>query len=778
MQPLASRRTVRTSALLAAVAVSAGLAAPAARACFMISPQPVQVWLDHIHVDITDQVAVKTYNCTFKNLNAQAIVGGTCYMELEPGAQVDDMSVLVDGKEMKAEILDVEKAKQVFTDAVQKGGSPALLEYFGNQLIQTQVPRVPPNGTVTIKLKYTTVLQRKDGLVRLQMLNTNPKALMQPLQSASVTVNIKSTEPIKNVYSPTHKIDLIEREGWDISAEWSQENYLPKNPFMFYYQVAEDKVGASLVAHREPDEEGAFMLMFSPTIGSGAGQVAESDILPKDVVFCVDTSGSMLAGGKMDQARAALKHCVESLRPGDRFNIVDFSTAARSFNAEGLVAFDDASRERAVRYVEKLNARGGTAIEEALELSLKLLDSGDPPSPPLSKGGNGGGGGKADRRLKMILFATDGLPTIGERDPEAILRSIAKRNTDDVRIFVFGEGFDVNTKLLDFLALDHRGEADYILPDENISEKIGRFFDRVGSPLMTDLEIKIDGLEVTDLHPRRIPDVYKGEQVVVYGRYTGHGKKTVQLTGNVGGSRRTFEYELEFPELSEDDKNAFVPRLWAGKKVDFLLNEIRKGGMENKELVDEVTFLAKRYGIVTPYTSFLMAEDIVSAPQAQLAQQLQGRFGNLGRRPSYALPAAGPASTATPARESADFSGKPAVDAAKRLNELRRGAGVSGGAAAFDEEAERILGLEEGADPNARSSLSALRYIGSRTFYKSGEVWYDSRFSPEKNKVTRTVKVGSDEYLKLLEGDVRLAKYLALGDVVVRIKDKWVRFES
>ena len=227
------------------------------------------------------------------------------------------------------------------------------------------------------------------------------------------------------------------------------------------------------------------MLLLSPTFGSGAGKVSELQILPKDVVFCVDTSGSMLQGNKMQQARGALQYCVESLRAGDRFNIVDFSTVARSFHEGGLLESGDDVKARALNYVEKLAPRGGTAIADALELSLKHL-------------------GKSDR-LKMILFATDGLPTIGERNPEAILKTIAKKNSQNARIFVFGEGYDVNTKLLDFLALDHRGEADYILPEENISEKISRFFDRVGSPIMTDLDVSFEGLDVKDVFPKRSP---------------------------------------------------------------------------------------------------------------------------------------------------------------------------------------------------------------------------------------------------------------------------------
>jgi Ca-activated chloride channel family protein len=733
------RTRTKYLALLALTSVLAGGATT--QACFMRSPLPVQVWLDHISVEITDQVAVKTYDCTFRNANAQAVVGGTCYMELEPGAQIDNMSVLVDGKELKAEILDVDKAKKVFTDIVKNGGSPALLEYFGSQLIQTQVPRIAPNSTIKVKLTYTTVLKKRGDLIRLQMLNTNPKALMQPLKSASVSVKIKSAEPIKNIYSPTHDVKIVETEGWDVGIEWSQENYMPKHPFVLYYQTVKDAVGASLLAHRELDEPGTFMMMLSPTMGTGSGQITDADILPKDVVFCVDTSGSMLQGKKMDQARSALKYCVESLRKGDRFNIVDFSTVARHFNEDGLVALDDASKAKALKYVDKLHARGGTAIEEALSLSLEHL------------------AGKSDR-LKMIVFATDGLPTIGERNPEAILKSMATKNKQDVRIFVFGEGFDVNTKLLDFLALDHRGEADYILPNEDITKKISRFFDRVGSPVMTDLKVKFDGLEVSDVYPTKISDVFKGEQVIIYGRYTGHGTKQVTLTGHAAGKTQTFTYTLDFPEYSEDDKSSFVPRLWAGRKVDFLLNEIRKQSEPEKELINEVTYLAKRYGIITPYTSFLVTDDIATRGQQQLAEG----FGNRLRRANAAKP------------------GAPQLvrDAKKRADGRRKGGGSGGAKAFYDSAASELsLGNDATKEEKERAVLSAIRYIGSKTFYKQRDAsWYESTYETKYAKNVTEVKIGSKKYFDLLSQDGRIAKYLALSDVVMKVNGKWYRFKS
>ena len=220
----------------------------------------------------------------------------------------------------------------------------------------------------------------------------------------------------------------------------------------------------------------------------------------------------------MEQAKAALKYCVENLRPDDRFNIVDFSTSVRAFRDDQLAAVNEKNLASAQRYIQKLSAKGGTAIKDALVSSLALLKDSD--------------------RLKMIVFATDGFPTIGERKPEAILKAVAKANKNDVRIFVFGEGFNVNTKLLDFLALNHRGEADYVLPKEDIAKKISKFFDRVGSPIMTDLRIEFDGIRVKDAYPQRIADIYRGEQVIVFGRYDGSGKKTVRLTGTFKGETR------------------------------------------------------------------------------------------------------------------------------------------------------------------------------------------------------------------------------------------------
>jgi Ca-activated chloride channel family protein len=702
----------------------------------------VQVWLDHINVEITDQVAVKTYDCTFLNPNRQAVVGGECYMELEPGARVSNMSVVVNGKEETAEILDVAKANEVFTQIVKDGGSPALLEYYGNQLIRTKVPKIAPNGTVTVKLRYTMVLEKKADLVRLSMLNTNPKASMQTLKSASIRVAIKSSEPIKNVYSPTHSINIVEEPDWDIVVKWGQENYTPTHPFVMYYQLAKEKIGATVLTHREAGEPGHFMLLMSPTVGGGDDAMTEEDVLPKDVVFCIDTSGSMLKDGKMDQARAALEHCLKQLRPGDRFNVVDFGTGVRAFQQEGLVELTDDSRAKALTYAAKLYPRGGTAIEEALDTSLKLFGEND--------------------RLKMILFATDGLPTVGERSADALLASVAKKNTKNVRMFVFGEGNDVDTKLLDLLAAKHRGEAEYVLPQEDIAAKVGKFFDRVGSPVMTDVQVFIDDLETRDMLPKSVPDMFRGEQLIVYGRYEGGGTKTVRVRGRVGSEYKTFTYQLDFPAGATDERNSFVPRLWAGETVDYLLDQIRSSGKEDEELVKEITILAKRYGIVTPYTSFLMVEETCNAPLAAQQLEFQKRLKGDGQLLGQTY-------------------GRVAVRNSWEQARNKENRKQSGNASALYDQVNDAL-KQEGRALNENAygqgqGLAALRYVGNRCFYNAKGRWYDSRYDDTQESKVQNIKVGTEEYFTLLKNAPTLAKYMSQGDVVIEHEGNWYRFE-
>ncbi|MGC1273606.1 MAG: VIT and VWA domain-containing protein [Planctomycetaceae bacterium] len=753
--------------------VAAILFAGPASACFVHAPQPVQVYLDHVRIDVTNGIATKNYECAFKNPNGGEIVGGECYMELEPGAQIDQLSVSVDGQEHTAEILSVEEANKVFTDIVTKGGSPALLEYYGNQLIRTKLPRVPAGQAVTVKLRYTMPLKKAGDLYRISCLNTNPKALAQMLKAASVTVRLKSDEPVKTVYSPSHELEVFEEEGWDVGVKWSADDYTPVSPFVLYFQTAPGDLAASVIAHRMPGEDGTFLLILSPTQGVEASELSKDDVLPKDVVFCVDTSGSMIADGKMEQARAALKHCVSSLRPQDRFNIVAFGTAVKSFRDDPrLVEASDENRKAALAFVDELAARGGTHISKALETAFGHLRTPEPTT----------------GRMSMLLFATDGLPTIGEREPAKILARAKELNTRGVRLFAFGEGYDVNASLLDALAREHHGETDYILPTEKIDERIARFFDRVGSPVLNDLVVKIDGLETEDVFPATIPDLFLGEQVMLIGRYRGFGTKAVTLSGKATGHDKSYTYEVTFPEFTTDDTADFVPRLWAGRKVDDLLTTLRGQATPDKQLVEEVTALATRYGIVTPYTSFLLSQAADVTNPIPPGQPIP--LGGLPAEPGIA--GAGPRGLDLGAFGQQSVAGRLRLDeaepmeahirreqvlGAKESGEARKNALKSGNAADFYRQAGlAINSYAEDVTPTKRNAdaLQAVRYIGSRTFYNRGGQWQESTFKPADNKPQRQIAVGSKEYVELLDRDAKLAKYFALGNVVVNVDGEWL----
>lgn len=755
---------------LAAAAVSF---APQAEACFVHAPQPVQVWLDHVRIDVVNGVATKSYECAFKNPNGGEIVGGECYMELEPGAQIDGLSVSVDGKETQASILSVEEANRIFTEIVQKGGSPALLEYYGNQLIRTKLPHVPAGKEVTVRLRYTMRLKKAGDLYRISCLNTNPKSLAQTLKAASVTVRIKSDEPVKTVYSPSHKIDFFEEEGWDVGVKWAAENYTPLSPFVLYLQSAPGELAASVIAHRLPGEDGSFLMLLSPTLGVKASDLAAEDVLPKDVVFCVDASGSMLADGKMEQAKAALRHCVSTLRPQDRFNVVAFGTSVKSFHDGGLVEATEENRKAALEFVDGLAARGGTAISKAIETAFGHLAA----------------RGSSPDRMAMLLFTTDGLPTIGEKDPLKILAQAKALNTSNVRLFAFGQGYDVNAALLDALAREHQGETDYTLPTEKIDERIAAFFDRVGSPVLTDLKVKIDGLQTEDVFPATLPDLFLGEQVMLVGRYRGFGKKTVTLTGRAGGKEKSYSYEVSFPEFTEDDTADFVPRLWAGRKVEDLLTRLRGQSAPDKALVEEVTALATRYGIVTPYTSFLLSDagDGTTPMAPGLAGGAAGALENLQSRfgvaPMFDFDGAAPEAKAIAGRLALDAAEPMAehvrreqILGAKEISEARKNSAISGNAADFYRQAGLALnGYAEGVEPTKRDTdaLRAVRYIGDRTFYNRAGQWQESTFEPAKVKPQRQIAIGSKDYIDLLNRDARLAKYFALGNVVVNVGGEW-----
>ena len=441
----------------------------------------------------------------------------------------------------------------------------------------------------------------------------------------------------------------------------------------------------------------------------------------------------------MEKARSALLYGVRILRPQDRFNVISFAGEERLMEA-GLIAADDKGRQRGEAFVKGLKPVGGTNINGSLVASLAQFTENN------------------RERPKIIVFMTDGLPTVGTTNVAQIVENVRKASKPGVRLFTFGVGYDVNTALLDKLAAENGGVADYVEPKEDLEVKVSSFFSKVNYPVLTDLKLDMGGARTDLVYPRGIPDVFRGSQVTLIGRYSGDANlESVRLTlnGQSGNSARTYHYDnLAFPLRNED--NDYLPRLWATRRVGWLMEQVRSNG-EQKELRDEIVDLGTRYGIVTPYTSYLATDgsEVSRANVTNLTpQERRANFGFIRRPPKDAAPGGASANAPQPSASPESLNTAPAT------------IGLSSGAIAV-QESKRAREQQDAAKLKEEARTDAVRRVGGKTFYLIEGVWTDSEFKPESNLPETKLTFGSDEYFALLKQQPKLASFFSLGERVV-----------
>ena len=429
-------------------------------------------------------------------------------------------------------------------------------------------------------------------------------------------------------------------------------------------------------------------------------QLASDSVVAKDVVFVLDTSGSMAQDHKLDQAKRALSFCVQNLNSGDRFELVRFSTEAEALFGR-LVEASPSRRAEAERFVEQLRPIGGTAIADALRIAL---DS----SRELARAG----------RPQVVVFLTDGKPTIGTTDTDQIVDGVRQALGErTVRVFSFGIGIDINTHLLDRITEVTRAASQYVLPQEDLELKVSSFYSKINQPVLSDVKLSVGGgVRVSALAPNPLPDLFRGEQLMVLGRYVGSGAVTIALEGMVNGKRQRYRFQARFPATARD--NGFVARLWATRRVGFLLDQIRLHG-ENAELRDEVTELARRYGIVTPYTAYLIVEDEARRAVPVTARTLQ-TIDRDSKLKEEALRMYDEVNSAT--------SGDAAVGGAQAYEALKSAKQAAAPAAANRFAARGQAGGAEGSQRVTRvvESLQS-QFVNGRTFYQNGREWIDAQ---------------------------------------------------
>ena len=522
-----------------------------------------------VQVAVTGRIARVTVEEWFRNSGPLMDEGS--YLYPLPGETVfSDFSLWQGDRELKGEPMDAAQARSIYEEIVRRKRDPALIELAGHGLLRARVFPITPGETRKITLRYTQVLDRVGDAVRFRY------AAGTAAVSRSFRLQVDSAAGVGDPYSPTHRLtvsrsgDRLELALADTTAGGDLELLLP---------LARGLVGMSLLTQQSAGEDGSFMLLLAP------GRAAEvGEPLRRDVVAVLDVSGSM-SGDKLDQAKAALVQLLGGLRRTDRFRVVTFGSGVRRYTVGWTDASADSVRA-AQDWVRRLDTGGGTNIAGALTEALTAQPR--------------------EGALGVVVFLTDGLPTVCETDPER-LADQAERSRGPFRVFAFGIGYDVNTYLLDRLTDRARGVTEYIRPGGDIEQIVGALATKISSPVLTDLALRGDGIEFYDLQPERLPDLFAGDELVVFGRYRGAGsaERTVTVTGRRNGHEEHFSAGARFG--GEASGNDYIPQLWAARKAGALSRELRLHG-PNSEIVSELKRLALRYGILTEYTSYLVQE--------------------------------------------------------------------------------------------------------------------------------------------------------------------------
>ena len=694
---------------------------------------PLEVTSHHVEVKIDGQVAVTSIDQEFYNPNDQRLEGTYMYPVPE-GAHIDKFSMEIGGKMVDAELLRADKARQIYEDIVRRMRDPALLEYAGRDLFKIRIFPIEPRSRKPIKISYTELLRSDAGTVTYSYPLSTEKFSAQPIKSLSVKVEVKTEQPLASIYSPSHKVE-IKRDGANRAViGYESKDETPDTDFQLVYNSEARDVGLSLITHKPVGEDGYFLLLAAPTTAK------ETKPAPKDIVFVVDTSGSM-AGPKLQQAKKALEFCVENLNNEDRFEIVRFSTEAEPLFGK-LVDADSEHRKRASNFIADLKPIGGTAIADALQSALKARTE------------------KTERPF-LIIFLTDGLPTVGARNPDEIVAEVKKAGS--ARIFSFGIGSDVNTQLLDQIAEGTRAFSQYVLANEDLEVKVSSFYTRIKEPALTNVRLEFGGgVRTSKLYPAQLPDLFKGDQLVVTGRYTGSGEVEAKLTGIANGREQIFTYKVKF----NDSSNDYVARLWATRRVGFLLDEVRLHG-ETNELRDEATDLARRYGIVTPYTAYLIVEDEDRRRVPMTERSMQSMSGDTAARAEVSKAWGG-------FKEKKD--GEDAVANARSQNAFKFA--DQSAASIYSGAAESLRGFAFAA-PAARAESDRVtqytqqsKFVNGRAFFQNGKQWVDTN---AQNATKRErIQFNSEAYFDLLKKHPEAAPWMALGQNVLLALDDTV----
>lgn len=663
-----------------------------------------------IDAAITDQIAEVSVTQRIHNPNNTALEV-EIFFPLPNGGTVSDFVMMIDQQEVPGELMARDKARSIYEGIVRQKKDPALMEYVGYGLFKTSVFPMAIGEERDISIRYTQVLERKLDLISFAYPLGTQKFSRNALRNVSFNARIRSSDEIKNVFSPSYTMDIDRRTDQSARVSFDQQGLLPDRDIQLSFSLGSGAVGATLLSYKpEADENGYFMLMASPEVAEDAAATSA-----KSVVFVLDRSGSM-AGKKLEGAKQALEFVLGNLNEEDMFNLVVYDDRVQTFRPE-MQCYSKHTYNDAMTFVHRISSGGGTNINSALTTAMGQLTD--------------------DERPNYVIFLTDGLASTGITNEMDIARNVKAANKGNARVFSFGVGNDVNTRLLDRISADNGGSSEFLKPFDDVETKVAALYNNISSPAMTDIEVVIDRTDVMDTYPEQLPDLFKGGQLLWVGRYTKPGSSKICISGKINGEQKTVVVEARFADVRDGADHSYLSQLWATRRVGHLVDQIDLHG-KSPERVQELVTLSKEYGILTPFTAFLAREDqpidLISQDFSRAEDELeslavvQGSHANAMRNTKQKM---------------------------KRAD----------GAVASD------IGWMADSDFMNGDVAQNVRKIGEKTFYLRNGNWVDASVSAEEAERAQNIEPYSDEYFNIASANVAtMNQYLNFSEnVIVRM---------
>jgi Ca-activated chloride channel homolog len=724
------------------------------------SQQQVQITGVVAEVRILEQVATTTMDVALANPTGR-LQEAEMLIPVPDGAVVRSFNFEGSAKEPTAKLLPKAEAQFIYRSIVAKLRDPALLEFSSYSLIRSSVFPVPAGGKQRVRITYEHVL-KADGN-RIDYVLPRSESFEASAIPWSISLRISASAPISGVYSPSHQVTVEPSGNQQALVRTAANQQLEPGPFRLSYLANSSAVTASLMAYPDARVGGGYFLLLA---GVPAGMQNQAPAIKREVTLVIDRSGSM-EGEKLEQARSAALQVLEGLAEGEAFNIIDYSDSVAKFSEKPVIK-DSKTLGQARDYIKRIRSQGGTNIHDALVVAMS-----QPPTASM---------------LPLTIFLTDGLPTVGVTSEAKIRKAVIEANVHKRRIFSFGVGFDLNAPLLTSISSATRATPTFVFPNENVEAKVSQVFRRLSGPVLAEPQLAtldsagaVTTRAVRELLPVELNDLFEGDQLVLLGQYQTDEPLHFRLSGNYLGTPRSFD--LKFDLSKTTSRNAFVPRLWASRKIASLVQTITEAGAESaastsshitssnamayssaairpptagggvndpklKELVDEIIRLSTEFGVLTEYTSFLATDGT--------------DLNNLE-------------ALNTRARESL-------VNNAQMVRSGMGGVTQASNNATQKTQSNVNRSNFYLAQNNERVEITTVQQITDRTFFKRNNRWVDANaLKKETAKPDRVVEFGTPEFYKLTDQLLREGRegILALsGDLLLLVDGKTVLIKA